>query len=91
MKPCIRRPNTGLPGDCQRTLRRRQFIAGEVFVQFDKLGMQIVQFDDVCRNAIHPKLAKRRQPMSTGEKPIAAIPLGHRDRMLQAHDRNRVL
>ena len=67
MKPCIRRPNTGLPGHGRRALRQRQFIAGDVFVQFDKLRMEIVQFDDVCRNAIHPKLAKRRQPMSTGE------------------------
>jgi hypothetical protein len=90
MKPCIRRPNTGLPGDCQRTLGCWQFIAGEIFVQFDKLGMKIVQFDDVCRNALDPKLAKSRQSMSAREKPVAAIPLGNRDRMLQANGLNRV-
>ena len=90
MKPCIGRPNTGLPGDCQRTLGCSQFIAGEIFVQFDKLGMKIVQFDDVCRNALDPKLAKSRQSMSAREKPVAAIPLGNRDRMLQANGLNRV-
>jgi hypothetical protein len=52
--------------------------------------MKIVQFDDVCRNALDPKLAKSRQSMSAREKPVAAIPLGNRDRMLQANGLNRV-
>jgi hypothetical protein len=80
----------GAAGRLPANARLLTIHCGRDFVQFDKLGMKIVQFDDVCRNALDPKLAKSRQSMSAREKPVAAIPLGNRDRMLQANGLNRV-